>query len=195
MKVNLLYSLILFVLLCFNSTGYANEKPSVVINKFHDALKKNSLSSKDKIQKKAFLTQIVSETFNYPKMIKFIYGRGWKNLNSELKNNLEETFLNFISHNYVERFGNVKDLDFKYKKSSELEDRKIIVETHLISSNSEPIKINYLLEEINSKWKVFDILLTGSISEIATKKSEFFSIIRKSGAEGLIEKINQKINK
>ena len=55
--------------------------------------------------------------------------------------------------------------------------------------------MNYLLEEINSQWKVFDILLTGSISEIATKKSEFFSIIRESGAEGLIEKINQKINK
>ena len=128
-------------------------------------------------------------------MIKFIYGRGWKNLNTELKNNLEETFLNFISYNYVERFGDVKDLDFKYKKSSELDDGKIIVETLLISSNSEPTKMNYLLEEINSQWKVFDILLTGSISEIATKKSEFFSIIRQSGAEGLIEKINQKINK
>ena len=44
------------------------------------------------------------------------------------------------------------------------------------------------------KWQIFDILLTGSISEIATKKSEFFNIIKNSGAEGLIDRINQKID-
>ena len=182
------------MLLCFNSPSLSYEKPYVLVNKFHNALKKNNISAKDKEQKTAFLVGIVSETFNYSKMIKFIYGRGWKDLSSELKIKLEETFLNFISFNYVERFSGIDGLDFKYNESTELADGKIIVETLLITPESESIKINYVLEQTNMRWKVFDILLSGSISEIATKKSEFFNIIKESGAEGLIEKINQKIN-
>ena len=194
MKDKLLYSLTFLILLCFYSSGFSYEKPFVVVNKFHETLKENNISDKDKPQKKALLKQIVAETFNYSKMIKFIYGRGWKNLNSELKIKLEETFLNFISFNYVQRFNGIKGLNFKYIESTELEDGKIIVETLLITSDNEPIKINYLLEQTNMKWQIFDILLTGSISEIATKKSEFFNIIKKGGAEGLIDKINQKID-
>lgn len=194
MKDKLLYSLTFFILLCFYSSGFSYEKPSVIVNKFHENLKESNISDNDKQQKKALLKRIVAETFNYSKMIKFIYGRGWKNLNNELKIRLEETFLDFISFNYVQRFNGIEGLDFNYIESTELEDGKIIVETLLITSANEPIKINYLLEQTNMKWQIFDILLTGSISEIATKKSEFFNIIKKSGAEGLIEKINQKID-
>ena len=38
-------------------------------------------------------------------------------------------------------------------------------------------------------WKVFDILLDGSISEIATKKSEFKKIIEERGIKGLISNL------
>ena len=194
MKDKLLYSLTFLILLCFYTSSYSYEEPSELVNKFHETLKEGNISDKDKQQKKALLKHVVAETFNYSKMIKFIYGRGWKNLNSELKIKLEETFLNFISFNYVQRFNGIKDLDFKYIDYTKLEDGKIIVETLLITSDNEPIKINYLLEQTNMKWQIFDILLTGSISEIATKKSEFFNIIKNSGAEGLIDKINQKID-
>lgn len=194
MKDKLLYSLTFLILLCFYSSSFSYDKPSELVYKFHETLKENNISDKDKQEKKALLKQVVAETFNYSKMIKFIYGRGWKNLNSELKTKLDETFLNFISFNYVQRFNGIEGLDFKYNVTTELEDGKIIVETLLITSDNEPIKINYLLEQTNMKWQIFDILLTGSISEIATKKSEFFNIIKNSGAEGLIDKINQKID-
>ena len=194
MKDKLLYSLTFLILLCFYSSGFSFDKPSELVNKFHETLKEGNISDKDKQEKKALLKQIVAKTFNYSKMIKFIYGRGWKNLNSELRTKLEETFLNFISFNYVQRFNGIEGLDFKYNETTKLEDRKIIVETLLITSDNEPIKINYLLEQTDMKWQIFDILLTGSISEIATKKSEFFNIIKNSGAEGLIDKINQTID-
>ena len=37
-----------------------------------------------------------------------------------------------------------------------------------------------------NEWKIFDVLIDGSISEIATKKSEFSNIIKEKGLKGLI---------
>ena len=42
------------------------------------------------------------------------------------------------------------------------------------------------------RWRIFDILLDGSISEIATKKSDFKKIIEEKGFKGLISDLKLK---
>ena len=44
----------------------------------------------------------------------------------------------------------------------------------------------------NGEWKIFDVLLAGSVSEIATKKSEFNSFISNNNIEGLIQALKSK---
>ena len=68
-----------------------------------------------------------------------------------------------------------------------------MVKTYLKPSNEEKINLDYIILKEENNWKIFDVLLNGSISEIATKKSEFNSIIRNKGATGLIEIITSKI--
>ena len=67
-----------------------------------------------------------------------------------------------------------------------------MVKTELILNNNEKVGINYLLIFNNNKWKVFDILLSGSVSEIATKKSEFSSFIRNGDMSPLIAALKKK---
>ena len=66
-----------------------------------------------------------------------------------------------------------------------------MVKTFLTLEN-EKISINYLLNQKDNQWKIFDVLLTGSVSEIATKKSEFSSFISKNKVESLIQAIRNK---
>ena len=54
------------------------------------------------------------------------------------------------------------------------------------------MSINYLLSLKNEKWKIFDVLLAGSVSEIATKKSEFKSFIKDGDINPLIEALSKK---
>ena len=54
--------------------------------------------------------------------------------------------------------------------------------------------IHYLFSKVDNDWKVFDVLLEGTISEIATKKSEFKKIIDENGVSSLARSIRKKID-
>ena len=194
MKNKNIYSIIFSLLLLFSTNINCSEKAITSIEEFHNSLKNSNYNIKTINEKKEFLKIIISRTFDYEKMIKFIYGRSWKDLNNELQNELSLVFLDYISFNYANRFKDIESLNFEYVSFEEISENKKIVKTLLKIDNDKPIKIDYLFLYDGKNWKVFDVLLTGSISEIATKKSEFFSIIKNEGAEGLINKIKEKIN-
>ena len=67
-----------------------------------------------------------------------------------------------------------------------------LVETNLIISSEEKIMIHYLFSKVDNDWKIFDVLLEGTISEIATKKSEFSKIIEEKGVDTLANSIRKK---
>jgi len=194
MKNKNINSIIFSLLLLFSTNINCTEKAITSIEEFHNSLKNSNYNIKTINEKKEFLKIIISRTFDYEKMIKFIYGRSWKDLNKELQNELSLVFLDYISFNYANRFKDIESLNFEYVSFEEISNNKKIVKTLLKINNDKPIKIDYLFLYDGKNWKVFDVLLTGSISEIATKKSEFFSIIKNEGAEGLINKIKEKIN-
>ena len=194
MKNKNIYSIIFSLLLLFSTNINCSEKAITYIEEFHNSLKNSNYNIKMINEKKEFLKIIISRTFDYEKMIKFIYGRSWKDLNKELQNELSLVFLDYISFNYANRFKDIESLNFEYVSLEEISNNKKIVKTLLKINKDKPIKIDYLFLYDGKNWKVFDVLLTGSISEIATKKSEFFSIIKNEGAEGLINKIKEKIN-
>ena len=54
--------------------------------------------------------------------------------------------------------------------------------------------IHYLFSKVDNDWKIFDVLLEGTISEIATKKSEFKKIIDENGVSSLAKSIKKKID-
>ena len=61
--------------------------------------------------------------------------------------------------------------------------------------NQEKISIDYLLSFKNNTWKIFDVLLDGSVSEIATKKSEFYIFIKEKEIDSLIDALKKFNNK
>ena len=48
------------------------------------------------------------------------------------------------------------------------------------------------LDQTNNSWKIFDVLIDGSISEIATKKSEFKSFTNQDDLKPLLEALQKK---
>jgi phospholipid transport system substrate-binding protein len=67
-----------------------------------------------------------------------------------------------------------------------------VVHTRLVQSNGEPIAINYLMRHSAPGWKVVDVYLTGTISELATRRSEFSAILDAGGPTKLIDTLKQQ---
>ena len=181
------------ILLLFFSNIQSSELASDKIKKLHENLLIINFSEESFKEKFLILDEIIAELYNSKKMIRFIYGRKWKDLDKETKNKLGLTFQKYISFNYVKRFNNIQNLEFEFLSFEEINEKQVLVKTYLRPSVEEKISLDYIISKEEDNWKIFDVLLNGSISEIATKKSEFNSIIINQGATGLIKIITDKI--
>ena len=82
-------------------------------------------------------------------------------------------------------------MDYEHQTVRVIGDKFRLAGVILIADN-ERIKIDYLLALKNDQWKIFDVLLDGSISEIATKKSDFKKIINEEGVRGLVKNLRER---
>ena len=192
------YKLIILILLIityfsFFSFSKSNDNLIQKVNLLHEGIlnisKKQTVSNED-INK---LKKIIVNVYDYEKMIKMIVGMdNWKTINTEQRIELIETFQIYISYNYIKRFSNINNFSFELRDYQDIGKKYKLVRTYLVISKDEKIQIDYLFRNIDKEWKIFDVLLDGTISEIATKKSEFSSIIKENGISTLANSIKEK---
>ena len=70
-------------------------------------------------------------------------------------------------------------------------DGKVTVRTEIEQQGGFPIPINYRLKLGDNGWKVYDISVDG-VSLVTNYRSSFKRAIKKSGVEGLIEKLKAR---
>ena len=162
--------------------------PKEVVNNLHIGLSKVS----EKVSgSPSDLINLVKNTYNVEKMIAKIIGDTWKKTNEQDREKIVIIFQEYIAKNYFNRFKKMKNPIFNYKESKKIGEKFILVKTDLLVDKEE-VSINYLLLLDKNKWRIFDVLLAGSISEIATKKSEFSAFIRDGKITPLIDALKKQ---
>jgi phospholipid transport system substrate-binding protein len=67
------------------------------------------------------------------------------------------------------------------------------VRNRLFQSDGKGVSIDYLLRNFEGRWRIIDIFLKGVISEIATKRSEYGSILAREGIDELFARLEAKV--
>ena len=165
-----------------------NSTPSETIDLLHNTLKKIVSSNIDnkKVQ------SVISNTYNIERMLALIIGEVWKKSISKDQMALKKVFEEYIAKNYILRFKNIKSLEFGKLEINQAGKNYRMAKTKLIINSKDIVPLNYLLDQTNNSWKIFDVLIDGSISEIATKKSEFKSFTNQDDLKPLLEALQKK---
>ena len=165
-----------------------NSTPSQTIDLLHNTLKKIVSSNIDnkKVQ------SVISNTYNVERMLALITGEVWKKSISNDQMALKKVFEEYIAKNYILRFKNIKSLEFGKLEITQAGKNYRMAKTKLIINSKDVVPLNYLLNQTNNSWKIFDVLIDGSISEIATKKSEFKNFINQGDLKPLLEALRKK---
>ena len=165
-----------------------NLTPSETVNLLHDTLKKivNSTFETKKVER------VISDTYNTERMLTLIVGEVWKNSENKDQEILKEVFEEYIAKNYILRFKSIKNLEFGKLESSQVGKNYRMVKTKLVINSKDEVPLSYLLNQTNNRWKIFDVLIDGSISEIATKKSEFINFTNEGNLKPLLEALQKK---
>ena len=175
--------------------GNSNAKENILtkINILHNGLKKmhSNQTNNKKLQN---ILGIINQTYDTHKMIRIIVGRKWNDLERKEQKKLVDTFRKYISHNYLKKFKKINKFNFEYVGIDQLSKKYKICKTLMIIPDENQLELNYLFHKKNGDWKIFDVLLNGTISEIAIKRSEFKKIIEEGGIKLLIKEMEKRIN-
>jgi phospholipid transport system substrate-binding protein len=138
------------------------------------------------------LAPVITATFDLAAMTRIAVGPEWNSIAPEQQSMLIEGFTRMTIATYASRFNGYSGERFEVEPASEVRATGRLVRTKLIPSKGEPVTLNYLMRGSGDNWKVVDVYLTGTISELATRRSEFASVLKNGGPSALIDSLRRQ---
>ena len=139
------------------------------------------------------LKPAVEHAFDVPLMTRFAAGTGWYKAGPEQQAKLVQAFGAFSVATYADRFKAFNNEKFEVVGEKPASGGGVLVETKLTPDGDPPVGLNYLMRrDAAGQWRINDVYLEATISEMATRRSEFSAVIRDNGLDALIENINLK---
>jgi phospholipid transport system substrate-binding protein len=172
----------------------ADSGPAAVIERFYDALlavmkEAKRLSFDQRYQR---LAPAVTQAYNLPLMARLSVGPDWAKLTPAQQQALTDLFSRYTIAVFANRFDDYNGERFTVDPNPASNPNGELVQTMLVKTNSEKVPLNYLLRQGEAGWQVIDIYLSGTISELATRRSEFMGVMQQSGADGLVRLLQQR---
>jgi phospholipid transport system substrate-binding protein len=141
------------------------------------------------------LAPVIRSTYDLPAMTRLAIGPDWSTIPPEQQTALLDSFARRTIATYANRFDGYSGQSFLVEPEVESRNTGRIVRTKIIRPPEFPVTLNYLMRGSGDTWKIVDVYLAGTISELATQRSEFSAILKKGSPAALIENLNQQIDK
>jgi len=139
------------------------------------------------------LAPIMAEIFDLDFMASKTVGRLWRKLSEEDKARWEEAFARLTTANYAGRFTGYTGEQFvTLGEVDGKRDTKMIL-TKIVVPDDEDVQLNYRLRQRDGVWKVIDVFLNGTVSELALRRSEYSAALKREGFEKLVASVETKI--
>jgi phospholipid transport system substrate-binding protein len=139
------------------------------------------------------LAPAIEETFDLGLMTRIAVGPAWVGLAADQQQRLSIAFARYTISNYANRFDDYGGERFEVSPKAAANPNGVIVDSQLVKSNGETVNLNYLFrQDAAGSWKAIDVYLSGTVSELATRRSEFSAVLQRGGADALLKMIEQR---
>jgi phospholipid transport system substrate-binding protein len=139
------------------------------------------------------LRPAIEAAFNLPLMIRLAVGPQWNSLSPAQQSSLLDVFRRFTIATYASRFDGYDGERFEVTGEAPSPSGGILVETRLVPTKGDVVELNYLLRQGDTGWQIIDVFLSGTISELATRRAEFTSVLSRDGPDGLVRLLESKL--
>jgi len=169
----------------------------VVVEKLHAALlgmMKNAeeLGYEGRFEK---VSGVLPDTFDLEFMASKVVGRRWKKLDEAQQKRWVDTFGRLTAANYAGRFNQYSDESFETLGKEAAAHDTVLVLTKIHIPDREDVQLNYRLLETPKGWRIIDIYLNGTVSEVAMRRSDYGSVLKNDGFEKLCSVVDERIAK
>ncbi len=139
------------------------------------------------------LEKAIVDSHDLTKIARIVVGKEWKKLSDEQKATLTDVFSRLSISAYAHNFKDFSGESFNYVSEDETARGGVIVHTVFVLPEDKDVKFDYMLKKKGDNWRIINIIANG-VSDLALKRSEYTSVLKRQGFDVLIAKINEKID-
>ena len=187
----------LLILVPANGFGASGDPAAVRVDNLYTALldtmkQAKQLGIKGRYDK---LAPVLGKAYDLPLMSKIAVGQNWGALSAAQRESIVNAFTRMTTATYASRFDDFSGERFEVLQTADQPNGDKIVKTHIVQSDGKAVQLNYLMRNTGSEWKIIDVYLNGTISELASRRAEFGSILKSGGPNALVSALMKQGDK
>jgi phospholipid transport system substrate-binding protein len=132
----------------------------------------------------------IDRAFDLPLMTRLAVGPSWNAIASADRTALVAAFRRMTVAQYASNFDGFSGQSFAIAPKVETRGGDKLVRTTLKNPKGGDVAIAYRLRQSGGGWKIIDVFYKNSISQVATRRSDFASVLQKGGAKALVAHLN-----
>lgn len=141
----------------------------------------------------AMLKPVIEQSFDLKLILKNSAGFLWPQIPPAQKAELETLFRQYTIANYISNFDAYDGQHFTTSPDIRTKADSRIVTTDLVAKSGKKTTLSYVMRSDGGKWTISDVLFDGTISKVATQRSDFSGLIAPGDASKLIDALKKKI--
>ena len=143
----------------------------------------------DRPKMMAALTQAVGETFDLTAMLRTAVGPQWSKIPADKQATLQDAFSRYFVAAYAGRLGSATGGSFEVNPQVDKRSNGRLVRSVITDERGIKTGVDFL---VNAENKVVDVYLDGSVSEMASRRTDFDGFLKKGGADALVAELNRR---
>jgi phospholipid transport system substrate-binding protein len=173
----------------------ASAEPQALVSDFYGVLLSNMKEGRvlGESGRYARLAPVVDRVFDIPAMTKLAIGPHWANLSPAQQQQVMAAFAHYVAATYADQFNSYSGEQLQVTGQRPF-GSDVMAQTKIVKSNGEATRLDYLMRQDQGAWRISDVYLDGTISQLAVHRSEFHSILQREGVDGLVTALNRKVN-
>lgn len=172
----------------------APETPRALIEHYHTVLLQvmQSGGTTDPASRAATLEPTLRETYDYARMARAASGRAWREADAEAQAAMVEAFAAYSAAVHASRFNGYNGERFEILGTQPGPGGTTMVNTRIVKSGGDAVPIGYVVGETADGPRIADVLLDGTVSEVALRRSEWSAIAGSQGLAALAAALRDK---
>lgn len=139
------------------------------------------------------LKPVIEKSFDMAFMTRIAVGPAWANASKDEQKQLIDAFTSFSAANYAHQFTAYDGETFKVLGEKPAKIGGLLVETSLTPKQGDQVVMNYVMrKDDQGRYRIVDVLLDSTISQLATRRAEFSEIVKQDGFNALANKLTEK---
>ena len=139
------------------------------------------------------LAPALDATYDFPAMAQRSLATGWAKLDTGQRDRFTAAFRGMTLRTYATRFDGYDNERFETLGEEPSIAGTVIVRT-LLHNADEDIHLDYRLRSTPVGFRVIDVYLSGTVSELALRRAEYTSMLERDGFEALVSALERKVS-